>query len=380
MAIERTLTTQPTRRAWLGQLAAAGLAPWLGTALGASPPPFPATLIAAWQTPHAHHIGLVEVGDAQWQVTRSITVPTRAHGLAVEAGGTVLALARRPGDWLLRWHPNTGDTQWQWMEGDRRFNGHVATHPQGDALWTTETDLETGQGLVGVRDRVSLQKTAEWPTLGRDPHALMVLPQTLGRIPAGSLIVANGGIPVLPETGRAKRSLERMDASLLALDPHTGAVLGQWRLADPYLSIRHLAWDAISRRLGIALQAEHPDPAQRQTAPVLAVWDGDRLVPAAGQPGLQGYGGDICARPEGGFAVSCPRADALALFTPAAVWQKNQPHRDVCALAAQAHQWWASGADGVLTLAPADPPRLAREAATQAPIQFDNHCLPWASA
>ena len=380
MVTERAATAHATRRTWLGQLAIAGLSPWLGSAAWANATSKPATLLAAWQTPNAHQIGLVEVGDAQWQATRSIIVPTRAHGLAVEAGGSVLALARRPGDWLLRWHPDTGDTQWQWMEGDRRFNGHVAVRPQGDALWTTETDLETGQGMVGVRDRASLQKTAEWPTLGRDPHALMVLPKTLGRIPAGSLIVANGGIPALPETGRAKRNLERMDASLLALDPHTGVVLGQWRLSDPYLSIRHLAWDPVSQRLGIALQAEHPDPAQRQAAPVLAVWDGAQLVPSVGQPGLHGYGGDICARPGGGFAVSCPRSNALALFTSAAVWQHNQSHRDVCALAAQALQWWASGADGVLTLAPTDPPRLARGVATQAPIQFDNHCLPWANA
>ena len=120
--------------------------------------------------------------------------------------------------------------------------------------------------------------------------------------------------------------------------------------------------------------------SRSQAAPVLAVWDGAQLVSSVAQPGLQGYGGDICARPGGGFVVSCPRSDAVALFTPAAVWQSNQPHRDACALAAQAHQWWVSGADGVLTLAPSTSPRLVRGVATQAPIQFDNHCLPWASA
>ena len=380
MATEHAPTPPSTRRTWLGQFAIAGVSPWLGSTAWANSPPKPATLLAAWQTPDTPQIGLVEVGTTQWQVARAMAVPTRAHGLAVEPGGSVLAVARRPGDWLLRWHPLSGHNQWQWIEGDRRFNGHVAASPQGTALWTTETDLETGQGLLGVRDRASLQKTAEWPTLGPDPHALMVLPQPLGRIPAGSLIVANGGIPVLPETGRAKRHPERMDASLLALDPRTGAVLGQWRLSDPYLSIRHLAWDAVFGRLGIALQAEHPDLAQRQAAPVLAVWDGAQLVSSVAQPGLQGYGGDICARPGGGFVVSCPRSDAVALFTPAAVWQSNQPHRDACALAAQAHQWWVSGADGVLTLAPSTSPRLVRGVATQAPIQFDNHCLPWASA
>lgn len=374
MEIDDPLTT---RRSWLGQAVIAGLSPWLAKAAMASQPQSPSTLVAAWQTPDAHHLGLIEVDATQWRVARTLAVPTRAHGLAVEAGGSVLALARRPGDWLLRWHPATGDTQWHWMQGDRRFNGHVAASPRGDILWTSETDLETAQGLIGVRDRRSLEKTAEWPTHGMDPHALLVLPQALGRIPVGSLIVANGGIPALPETGRAKHDLGRMDASLVALSPQTGAVLGQWRLADPFLSIRHLAWDTTSQRLGIALQAEHRDVAQRQAAPVLAVWDGEQLQPSVGQPDLQGYGGDICARPGGGFVVSCPRADALAQFTSAAVWHHNQTHRDGCALAAQSDQWWAGGPDGVLNTARQGITTVARAAAEGNPIQLDNHWLSW---
>jgi uncharacterized protein len=376
MATERTPITF-SRRTWLSQAVMAGLSPWLGAAVWASPNDAPTTLLATWQTPDAHHIGLVDVDVKRWRVNRSMAVPTRAHGVMVESSGSVLALARRPGDWLLRWHPRTGETQWQWIGGDRRFNGHVVASPQGDTLWTTETDLETAQGRLGVRDSRSLEKTAEWATQGMDPHALMVLPQALGRIPAGSLMVANGGIPALPETGRAKRDLGRMDASLVALNPQTGAVLGQWRLADPYLSIRHLAWDAVSKRLGIALQSENPDGALRQSAPVLAVWDGEQLLPSLVQPMLQGYGGDICARPGGGFVVSCPRADALALFSPSAVWTSTQPHRDSCALVAHDGQWWASGSDGVLSVAPSRDSVVALAAAPEERIQFDNHWQIW---
>jgi uncharacterized protein len=376
MATERPPITL-SRRTWLSQAVMAGLSPWLGAPVWASPNEAPTTLLAAWQTTDAHHIGLVDVDAKQWRLNRSLAVPTRAHGVMVETSGSVLALARRPGDWLLRWHPRTGETQWQWMEGDRRFNGHVVASPQGDTLWTTETDLETAQGRLGVRDSRSLEKRAEWATQGMDPHALMVLPQALGRIPAGSLMVANGGILALPETGRAKRDLGRMDASLVALNPHTGAVLGQWRLADPYLSIRHLAWDAVSHRLGIALQSEHPDAALRLAAPVLAVWDGEQLLPSVAQPVLQGYGGDICALPGGGFVVSCPRADALALFTPASTWSVNLPHRDTCALVAQGGQWWASGPDGVLNVASATDRALSLAAAPDATLQFDNHWQIW---
>ncbi len=366
-----------SRRSWIGQLAIAGLSPWLGSAVWAGQSVSPTTLLAAWQTPDAHHLGLVEIDAAQWRVTHSLALPTRAHGLLVEPSGSLLALARRPGDWLLRWHPATGETQWHWIEGDRRFNGHAAVNPLGDTVWTTETDLETAQGRLGVRDSSSLEKTAEWSTHGMDPHALMVLPQSLGRIPAGSLMVANGGIPVLPETGRAKGDLSRMDASLLALSPQTGAVLGQWRLSDPFLSIRHLAWDPVSHRLGIALQAEHPDPAERLAAPVLAVWDGEQLLPSVPQPDLQGYGGDICAQPGGGFVVSCPRANAVALFTPSALWSRTLSYREGGALARQGEQWWASGQEGVLRVAPNQPDHVARAAADAERVQFDNHWLYW---
>jgi len=341
------------------------------------------TLLAAWQTADEHRVGLVEVGARQWSVQRSLPVPTRAHGLLVERGASVLAVARRPGDWLLRWHPVSGKTQWHWAADDRRFNGHVLASADGRQLWTTETDLDTASGCLGLRDPKSLEKTAEWPTHGMDPHALLALPQAVGDWPAGTLVVANGGIPTLPETGRAKRALDRMDASLVALSPQTGALLGQWRLDDPWLSIRHLAWDPVTRTVGIALQAEHPDKAARVAAPVLAVWDGQGLRAATAQPALAGYGGDICARPGGGFVVSCPRADALALFGADAGWTNSLVHKTAYALAsapsAAATPCWASGDEGVLVVGEGDQPPRVVPAAPQAPprLQFDNHWQRW---
>jgi hypothetical protein len=112
-----------------------------------------ATLLAAWQQKDEQRIGLLSVGEASWSVQRSLLVPTRAHGLWAEAGGAVLAVARRPGDWLLRWQPRTGKTLWHWIGEDRRFNGHVIASSDGGTLWTTETDLDSAQGRLGVRQR-----------------------------------------------------------------------------------------------------------------------------------------------------------------------------------------------------------------------------------
>lgn len=352
-----------SRRRWLLAMAALGAAPaWAARGDGE------AQLIAAWQAESTEHIGVIGVGGSRWSVRHALAMPTRAHGLMAEPGGSVLAVARRPGDWLLRWHPATGQTQWHWLEDDRRFNGHAAASPDGLIRWTTETDLDTASGLLGVRDAQTLEKNGEWSTHGHDPHQLLVLPQAVGSVPAGSLIVANGGITALPETGRSKRLQERMDASLVALDPRDGALLGQWRLADPCLSIRHLAWDPASHTVGIALQAEHPDADAKHQAPVCAVWNGQRLQAAQAQPAVQGYGGDICALPQGGFVVSCPRVDTLALFSAEGRWHANLPLREAYALAANARGlWWASGAEGGVWCEPGDT--LAGGPA----VRFDNH-------
>jgi hypothetical protein len=356
-------------------LAVAGGVLWPGawaTATSAS-----ATLVAAWEADDRYHVGLISVQGNTWSIQQSITVPTRPHALFVEPGGTVLVVARRPGDWLLRWRPGTTQRQqWHWIAGDRRFNGHAIASANSEQIWTTETNLDTAQGRLGVRDARSLEKTDEWTTHGLDPHELLALPEPLGAFPAGTLMVANGGIPTLPETGRSKRNLDRMDASLVALHPKTGALLGQWRLSDPYLSIRHLAWDASTQRLGIALQAEHPAAQERWRAPVLAVWEGERLTPSPEPPDLRGYGGAVAARPGGGFLVGCPRANAVAVFDAEARWLRSVALPDACAVAVGAGQWWVGGSTGVLHAGPRIDAPTQLAVANSVP-RWDNHWQVW---
>lgn len=381
MAIElsASASTGLSRRQCL--LAVAGVALWPRTWAEATRTSATsvATLVAAWEADNQYRIGLIAVAGDSWSVQQSVTVPTRPHALLAEPGGTVLAVARRPGDWLLRWRPGTAQQQWHWIAGDRRFNGHAIEAANGAHIWTTETDLDSAQGRLGVRESRSLEKTDEWATHGMDPHELLALPERLGDFPAGTLMVANGGIPTRPETGRSKRNLDGMDASLVALHPKTGALLGQWRLPDPFLSIRHLAWDARTQRLGIALQAEHPTAADRWRAPVLAVWDGDRLVTTPEPPDLRGYGGAVAARPGGGFLVGCPRANALALFDATARWSHNLALPDACAVAVDAGRWWAGGGRGVLHAQPGGPNAAQLATGTNGSPRWDNHWQVWPS-
>lgn len=304
-----------TRRQWLQGMALLAAWPTRPWAQAAQTPRW----AAAWAVGPDLFVGVLQApatATDRLQVVQAHAIPTRAHGMTQLADGRLLFASRRPGDWLLQLHPD-GRAHWHWIEPDRAFNGHVIASADGRQIYTTETDLADSQGLIGVRDAQTLEKIAEWRTGGMDPHQLL-----LDR--DGSLVVANGGIPTQSETGRRKLRLTQMDSSIARLLPaEQGALAGQWRLPDPRLSLRHLAWGPAvawaprQRWLGIALQAEHDRIEDRQQAPVLALLDGQHLhtapLPAGAQ--WQGYGGDIsCHR--GRFAVSCPRADTLSWWQP----------------------------------------------------------------
>lgn len=292
---------------------------------------------AAWDTSHGARVGVLMRTGREWRAAVAIDVPTRAHGIVVEPEGTLLAMARRPGEWLLRWTAAGRELRWCWNDPARRFSGHARR--QGARLYTTESEVETGDGLVVVRDARTLAVQAVWRSGGVDPHDLCIAAD-------GTLWVANGGIQTQPETGRVKRQLERMDSSLVKLDAGNGRLLGQWRLDDARLSLRHLA--PLGDQIGIALQAEHDDPAQRAAAPVLAVFDG-RTLRACAAPPLAGYGGDIVST-AAGYVVSVPRAGGLALFGADGRWREYATLEQACALTSQGSVVLAGGATSVLAL------------------------------
>lgn len=306
-----------------------------------SPPVF--VLAAAWRSSVGVPGDFVGLLRADWaaglvEMKAAVSVPTRAHGLLAEPGGGFVAVASRPGKWLLRCDPRGQVVQWHRMDSEaegRSLDGHVCASADGEWLYTAETNPQSGQGWIGVRERRSLRKVAEWRTHGAEPHQLLL-------DASGALVVANGGI--LRAEGDKKRDLHLMDSSLVRLNPTTGERLGQWRLKDSRLSLRHLAWshpDATGAAqgqgkplLGIALQAEHDDLMQRRAATVLAVWDGEKLLTPTAVAAGSGYAGDIAAGPEGGFVISCQRANMAVQWRPAAPADliAVAQLQDVCAL------------------------------------------------
>lgn len=279
-----------------------------------------AVIGASWRGPNAgdtHFAGALEVDWAR-RVVRilwSAALPTRPHGLTAQADGGLLVVGVRPGTWMARYDGagrEVARVDVTREPGGCTLDGHAVEGADGRLLFTTETHTASGRGRVAVRDLATMRKLDTWDSLGLEPHQLV-------RDAAGDLIVANGGIP--RTAGDRKHSLDRMDASLVRLDARTGKPTGHWRLDDPRLSLRHLAWSAgptgAMARLGVALQAEHDAPEQRRAAPVLAVLENDRLTTPVTATEAVGYAGDIAPALDGGFVVSSNQVGRALLWHPA---------------------------------------------------------------
>lgn len=300
-------------------------------------------------------------------------VPARAHGIVALPDGGFVAVANRPGRWLARFDARA---QTQCMldtsEAVRSFEGHLTLSPDGQWLYTTETDPRTGQGWVAVRDVRTLKVVSEFRTGGSEPHQLLL-------DGAGMLVVANGG--VLRASGDRKVELNRMDSSLVRIYPESGERLGQWRLADRRLGLRHMAWSCgVEGRapvLGIVMQNEHEDLQVRRQSPLLALWDGSQLQIPAVQGQGEGYCGDIAPTRDGGFLLSSQRAGVVLQWSPQqpdsmrvvaqlkeagalVAWPQAVPEADVLMASLNTAAHWSAGARGGLLAWPQG-------------LQVDNH-------
>lgn len=303
------MATDPSRRHMIAAVAGSGLLTSCAALAHALQPAAEAAgpaLLSCWSDVRAHTTffgaGRLDKPNA------ALELPARGHDIAWHpaADGSAVVVARRPGSFLVRWHVASGTELARFETDDEsRFEGHLAFSADARLLYTTETDLITGDGRIGVFDALNLARVDAWPCGGIGPHAIKHLRD-------GRLAVANGGILTLPETGRIKHNIGSMDPSLSVIDPHSGRLLTQHRLPDAFMSVRHIA-QSRSGQIAVALQNEGA-----LARPLFALLDGERLRYGDADASLiercGRYAGDITAIGEH-FAVSCTTAGLTALWS-----------------------------------------------------------------
>ncbi|XZG70651.1 DUF1513 domain-containing protein [Chitinibacteraceae bacterium HSL-7] len=216
-----------------------------------------------------------------------IALATRGHSIMpVPASADVITVARRAGYWMARFNRHSGEVVARTAaSANRHFYGHALLSRDGKLVYTSENDIARGRGVIGVYDAATLTRLREFDSGGIGPHELIWGAD-------GALWVANGGILTLPESGRAKLNLATMAPSLVRLDAARGEALETATLADPTLSLRHLARSR-DGTIAVAIQAESPDGRDVSDSPLLALYRDGRLTLAEVQPGWAGYAASV---------------------------------------------------------------------------------------
>lgn len=246
--------------------------------------------------------------------THMAALPMRGHGLLVDPRkpDEALIIARRPGTLAAKVDLKTGRLVQQWEAGeDRHFFGHAVYSADGRSLFVSENDIESGQGLVTVRDADDFRVLAEYRSHGIGPHDLLLMPDGV------TLAVANGGIQTFPETGRVKLNRGRIDSSLVYIDHRDGKLLGRYQVASTQLSLRHLAL-APNGRLAAALQFE--GDRKQPGVPLMMFHRGESALQFADAPQeawdrMKHYAASVSYDPSSDrFALTCPLGNVMACW------------------------------------------------------------------
>lgn len=311
------------------------------------------------------------------KILREIPLTGRGHDIAIDrAGGRAVAFARRPGFFAVSFDlAGRGEPFVFAPEPNRHFFGHGAFADQGRLLLTSEHNIETGDGLIGVYDASdrtgAMRRIGEFLSHGVGPHEAILLAD--GR----TLAVANGGIATDPVTGREPIDIAAMDPSLAFIDIKTGDVRALHALPAELkaLSIRHIAatpsgevWFGGQWEGGIL---EAPELVGRASLdkPI-------RLIQPTEPHGLalKGYIGSVAMSGDGRFlAASAPRAGRIIYVdTESGAIRAETALADGCGLAPLGSDVFAlSSGHGVVQVE--EPGAAPLSSVTLEGTEFDNH-------
>ncbi|MEM6374082.1 MAG: DUF1513 domain-containing protein [Pseudomonadota bacterium] len=352
----------PSRRTFLAGLLSASASPTLGWADVGSP----VALSAAMDKDGRYLlVGLTAVGD----IAFAQPLPARGHAAAAHPHiAEAVAIARRPGAFAKVINCATGAIlQTLHAPQGRHFYGHGAFSVDGTLLFTTENDIATGAGRIGVWDRtLGYARVDEFTSAGIGPHEIL-------RLPGGALAVANGGIRTHPASGRDKLNLDTMRPNLAIFDAN-GALVDHAEVESDIHqnSLRHIAAAPDGTVVcGFQWQGDPFD------APALvALYSGNGTLTAAQMDqallyGLDGYIGSVSAFGRS-YAASSPRGNRAFHFDQWGGLTASHRAPDICGLCA-APDGTCLATDGL-----GQVHRLSQNSFTRLhahPLAFDNHLV-----
>lgn len=347
------------RRAFLASFLASASLPALSWADAGGP----AFLAAAREADGGYALfGLSAAGQDVFR----IALPGRGHAACAHPDAPeAVAFARRPGTFALVIDCASGQTLHRLQAPvGRHFYGHGAFALGGSILITTENDIASGEGRLGLWDRqAGYRRMGEIASGGIGPHDILSLPGDV-------LAVANGGIRTHPDHGRDKLNIPDMRPNLTYIEL-SGEVLEQVTL-DPQLhkaSIRHLAWHDGLLAFAMQWQGPLPDPApllglHRRGTPALLC-----AAPESEHLSMQGYAGSVAISGDR-IGITSPRGGRLHVFDGAGTFRSSLHRADICGLAAASDGLLATdGRGGILAATDSFAP-LAHAARN-----WDNHLV-----
>lgn len=311
----------------------------------------------------------------------STILPSRGHdATARPASSEIVVFARRPGNWFAVIDATRqGAARTILAAKDRHFYGHGVFTLDGRLLYATENDTLSGSGLLGIYDAdASYRRIGEISSRGIGPHDLAFLPD------GKTLVVANGGLRTLPETGREVLNPDDIKPNIALIEAAHDQTLAALQLDQPYraLSIRHMA---VAQDRTVAFGCQYQGNPN-DLPPLVGTASPDGKIALLEMPevelmGMSNYVGSIALdKSEDIVAATSPQGGSVALWNRrSGEFLGSERMSDVCGVAAlpDARDFLlTSGNDGVRTYVEGAEtlPRISSDRLQN--WIWDNHLLP----
>ncbi len=180
---------------------------------------------------------------ADGAILREIPISDRGHDIAIDPiSRRGVVFGRRPGYFGVLFDlDGKAEPQVFAPEPDRHYFGHGAFSADGKLLYTSEHNVDTGDGVIGIYDVSGpVRRVGEFPSFGVGPHEAVLLAD------GKTLAIANGGFATDPTTGREPIDIAGMEPNMAFVDVRTGELLVKHGMTEELraLSVRHLAASA----------------------------------------------------------------------------------------------------------------------------------------